>query len=182
MVSTNHPHSCRTLNHLNLFTKLKTDSLSLVNMKVDCVLCSSIVTWAYRLTIWIIIVTHSHSHSMIWVTGRGNRRRVVVIHWRNWRICHSAIGWSYHHWKPCIILIAGSNRYRGIVGDSIWTLPGHERSWGRHWFCTVASHMLGCSLCVITVDVRHEGSGQAARINTFRRWYICCRVGWKRAN
>jgi hypothetical protein len=109
MIGAHHPDCGGTLDHLNLFSKLEADRLSLVDMEVNSVLASVV-----RLPCLAAVVAHGNSHPMVGVTGSGS----------------GPISWGCDdHWEPSLVLVIDW----GVVGHPIWALPAHIG-----WGCWVA--------------------------------------------
>ena len=62
MIGGDHSDCCWSLDHLNLFPKLKADRLTLVHMEVDCVLSTTV-----DLPALLPVVAHRHRYPVVWV-------------------------------------------------------------------------------------------------------------------
>merc|ERR1719234_166117 len=100
VIGGDHPDCCWSLDHLNLFPKLKADRLTLVNMEVDCVLSTTV-----DLSALLPVVAHRHRHSVV---------RVAVVH---------PVRGSHHNRYGRLV---GVTWRCGVVPRPVAALPWHE--------------------------------------------------------
>jgi len=103
MIGGDHSDCCWSLDHLNLFPKLKADCLTLVHMEVDRVLSTTV-----DLPALLPVVAHRHRYPVVWVT---------VVH---------PVRRGDHNRHRCFVGIA---RRGGVVHRPVAALPWHKLTW-----------------------------------------------------